>query len=113
MHMQYKDLKSGEFYAGVVAAGVAGFFIGIVLLIYGMVDDFDPIIGADEPVFLNLASRATIVIWIVGWVWLHISWRKAEIEKKRAGKVATFLISVGILASAFTIIKYITFGVFE
>ena len=56
MHMQYKDLKSGEFYAGVVAAGVAGFFIGIVLLIYGMVDDFDPIIGPGEPVFLHLTG---------------------------------------------------------
>jgi hypothetical protein len=107
--MAYEDLKSGEFYAGIVAAGVAGFFIGMVLLIYGIFNDFDPILGPGKPIFITLAVRATIIVWLGGWCWLHFAWRRAEIQQQLARKIASLLIGIGVTASVFTIVRYILF----
>jgi hypothetical protein len=109
--MAYENFKSGEFCAGIVAAGVAGFFIGIVLLIYGMFNDFDPILGPDQPVFVPLAFRTTIIVWLGGWCWLHFSWRKVQVQHKLAHKIASVLTGFGVTASVFTIVRYLLFYV--
>jgi hypothetical protein len=105
--MAYGNFSSGASCAGIVATGVAGFFIGIVLFIYGIVNELDAPFGPDKPVFATLAVRATIIVWLGSWCWLYFSWRNHQVQHQLAHKVASMLIGIGVTASIFTLIREI------
>ena len=107
--MAYENLSSGASCAGVVATGVAGFFIGIVLFIYGIVNELDPVFGTSQQVFVTLVARAAIIVWLGGWCWLYLAWRNRQVQYQLAHKVASMLIGLGVTASVFTIIRGIFF----
>ena len=104
-----KNVNTGTSCAGVVATGVAGFFIGIVLFIYGIINEVDPVLDPDEVFFLTLAVRATIIVWLGGWCWFHYSWRKQQVKPELAHRVASTLIGIGVTASFFAVVRFVVF----
>ena len=107
--MAYGNFSSGASCAGVVATGVAGFFIGIVMFIYGIVNELDSFFIPGQPVFETLVIRSAIIVWLGGWCWLYFSWRHRQVQHQLAHKVASMLIGFGVTASVFSIIKGILF----
>lgn len=97
--MSVRSMFPGSSCAGAVAAGVACFFIGLVMLIWGIWD----LVGyVDTNVVVNSIFRTfllSILIWLLGWYFLHIMWRSQLVKRRAAFKVASVLALLGIASS--------------
>jgi hypothetical protein len=103
--MSVKNMFADSSCAGVVSAGVACFFVGFTMLIWGIWD----IVGyLDSDVVIQGVFRTiilSIIIWLLGWYFLHLAWRSQIIRRTAAFRAASLLILGGMVGSLFAIIK--------
>jgi hypothetical protein len=92
--------------AGVVAASVAGFFIGVASLIYSSISTDKVLFYSKSSIATPLFVTVTICVWLIGWLFLHLAWRDEAVEEKRALKAATMLVAFGVVATLFTAVRY-------
>ena len=95
--MREKQMFAGASCAGVVSAGVACFFVGLVMIIWCVWDSYK---GIDVTKIQNGFSTifiATLFIWFWGWSFLYSIWRFAAIKRIVAFRVAAWLIVIGTI----------------
>jgi len=107
--MREKQMFAGSACAGVVAGGVACFFIGLVMLIWGV---WDTVSDLDLAVIINgitLALIVSIVIWFWGWYFLNAAWREQSVKRITAYRVAGVLIIAGTSITVISMIKLLLY----
>ena len=95
--MREKQMFAGASCAGVVSAGVACFFVGLVMIIWCVWDSYK---GIDVTKIQNGFSTifiATLFIWFWGWSFLYSVWRFRPIKRAAAYRVAGLLLLAGVM----------------
>lgn len=102
--MNRRFIFSGSSCAGAVAAGIACFFLGFVMML-GVDKANTVMINEGFSKYSTPAISLTILIWLLGWFYLHVSWKNKQVRRKDAYKTATVLVLLGISGSFYSIIK--------
>jgi len=94
--MRERHMFVGASCAGVVAAGVACFFIGLVMFIWCVWDSYKGLEFETIKTGISTIFIASLVIWLWGWSFLYSIWRFNPIKRIMAFRVAGLLFLAGI-----------------
>lgn len=93
-----EEATNGAALAAFLAAGVGAFAMGFFVIIHEAGLFSAPALYAPAG---GLSGRTTfaIVTWLIGWVALHIRWKKRQIESSRIYTATLLMTALGVLLS--------------
>ena len=103
--MREKQMFTGASCAGVVSAGVACFFVGLVMLILCVWDSYKKIDVVTIQNGISTIFIATLIMWLWGWSFLYSIWRFRPIKRAIAYRVAGLLLLAGVMITFAGIIR--------
>jgi hypothetical protein len=89
---------NGPAWAALLAAGIGGFAMGLVVLLNEAGIFTAPSLYAPSG---GVSGRTTIAVavWLVSWAVLHARWRERRVEARRIRTVMLALIAAGLVAT--------------
>lgn len=104
--MREKYMFAGSSCAGVVSAAISCFFIGLAMLIWGVWDIIGSL-GVDVVMkSMYHVIVLSLIIWLLGWMFLHIAWKSRKVSRKTVFKVSGLLILTGVGGTLFAMINF-------
>jgi hypothetical protein len=105
--MREKQMFGSASSAGVVAAGISCFFIGVILVIWSVWDSIESLGTNILAENLTMTVILSIFIWFLGWYCLHTAWKQRPVSRRTAHKIASILIISGVASTIFTMIRIV------
>jgi len=97
--MREKQMFAGASCAGVVSAGVACLFVGLVIFIWCVWDSYKGIDMTKIQKGISTLFIATLVMWLWGWSFLYSIWQLKPVKRVIAYRIAGLLLLAGVIIS--------------
>ena len=96
-----KYMFSGATCAAAVSAGVACFFMGLVMLLTSIWEGKleSSAVNVKQAIFLSMA------IWAFGWGYFYMSWKSSQIKRISAFRISLTLIIISQIVTVASIVK--------
>ncbi|MBI4042900.1 MAG: hypothetical protein HY391_05430 [Deltaproteobacteria bacterium] len=90
--------KSGRFAAALFMASVACFILGLLTTGAVMSSSLKEWLTWSQPVGpLSGKTLVSLIVWLLGWGWLHWQWKNREISLKAIGTLSVILFCLALL----------------
>lgn len=97
---QQSELNNGPAAAAILAAGIGGFFLGLITSLAEAIKAVENVLNFYNPVGpLTGKTWVAIALWLVAWAVLGSQWRNRTVDFGKVYKITLILIALGLLGT--------------